>query len=309
MTFYEDASNILLKLPKEFPNSPLKEEATFSAAEVLYFGGIYDKSIELYSNYRKTFPTGYNYQAALYRGALAYLKIDDADGAIFLFQRLYDDFSDGVYASEALINMAEIQTTKKEWASSSAYYRELQQRFPSEASSINSANRLHSLFFRAQGKSSSESALLLDFSKGGGLTKRKGRRAALKLSDLYLNLYRSESNRNKALSWLNELIEGDFNDNEMKSTAYRLKGDDDFRVGNLKSAASNYIEASSLTSDKEKSANILYRAIMTTIEADAISDGVKIYNSMMKKFPKSDWTKKAKLLPTLAKALEEAKNE
>lgn len=294
---YQEASRLFLQLSKDFPASDLAEESFFSSADSLFYAADYKKAALRYSDYRKKYPKGFNYQAALFRGASAWRKMADNGGALFLYQRLYDDFSNGPYASEALIYMAEIATDKKEWENSAAFYRELQNRFPSDARAVNAAKRLKSLFFRAQGRDSREADLLVQLDKQGGVETRKGRKAALELADLYLNLYRSEENREKALGWLESVISLQKKDADSAAEAWRLKGDDAFRKGDYENSLSFFVESAAASTQRDFSASVLYRAILAALEAGFQKDAVSIYRSMEKQFPKSEWLGKSAGLP------------
>lgn len=300
-SFYKErefikAGEIYLQLTQKFGKSGYAEKALFLAGESYFVGKEFLKAIEIYSHYQKQYPKGVNVEVVYYRKAFSLMQLNQMDEASFQFQQLLKNFPASSYEPQILIHLAEMAASQKKWEKASSWYRELQRRFPLEAKATNAAYKLNSLFYQQQGKSSKENELLILIQENGA-ARRRGREAALQLSDLYLTLYRSEENCKNAVVWLESIASLSVEQPADAVQAVLLLAKEAKRIGEYKRAMDYYAELLSWKPSKEMAAQFIFSAILCDLEAGGGEEARSLYSLLKKDYPQSKWLKKAEQLP------------
>lgn len=312
-SFYKErefikAGEIYLQLTQKFGKSGYAEKALFLAGESYFVGKEFLKAIEIYSLYQKQYPKRLNVEVVYYRKAFSLMQLNKMNEASFQFQQLLEKFPASPYEPQILIHLAEMAASQGKWEKASSWYRELQRRFSPEAKATNAAYKLNSLFYQQQEKSSKENELLILIQENGP-ARRRGREAALQLSDLYLTLYRSEENCKNAVVWLEAIASLSAEHPADAVQAVLLLAKEAKRTGEYEKAMDYYRKLLSWKPSKEMAAQFLFSAILCDLEAGGGEEALSLYSLLKKDYPQSKWLKKAEQLPEWQRLFRETFDE
>jgi len=292
-----------LSLSDRFPKNSLSGEALFRAGEQWYIAGVWPRSAELFSRYRKEWPAGGFLDAALRMGADAYRKSGNTALAILWWEELLRKFPDNPAAGRTYADLVDAYRSDRDYAAALRAAEEYRKRFPAEASLDGIGDAIDELKLLSRGEDGSTAALLSSWDKQGRAATSSGRSAGLALARRYLADYRT---RGDARGILSEIIARSPKspdalsaaDRGVYAAAWSLWGNILREESAHKAASSALLAAGNfwVTLDGERSAEALYGAADSFLQSGSRADAVKTVETLKKAWPGSAWTRRADIL-------------
>lgn len=292
-----------LSLASLFPKDPLAGEAVYRSAELAFIAADWAHAAESFAKYRQSWPTGPYLDIALRSGGTAWLNAGNPDLAILWWDELIRKFPGSPYAARALADLVSACRSRKDWSSARRYAEQYRSLFPAEAKLDAMDREIEELTRLERGESADTAALFTAWTRQGRAATPAGRDTALRLARLYLADY---STRETARAILREVASQIPRKPETLSVADRntcaasltllgnlLREDADF------DGASEYLlSAGTLYApiDGERSAEALYGAADSFLQAGKRADARKTVETLAKTWPNSVWTRRAAIL-------------
>ena len=277
-----------------FPSSPLAEESMYKRGELYFDAGRYEEAREAYYEHRISFPRGSLYDAALYWGGMASLESGEPFGAVLLWEKLIESYSDSAFRADSLRRTAEVYEESGDFRKALNYYGEMISVYPEEAEAISADLRAEKLRYLILGQGEREAELSVIIGRDGTET-QEGREAILELARIYI--FKSGSKQNLAPPFLDQLISAQEVDPSTAAQAQYLYGEYYYRKNDLRRAANEFIKAISIYSeDRDLSAQALFRAAEMAKLSGNIDEAADLVKQIETSFPQSQWVEEGKKL-------------
>ena len=281
-------------LYEQYPTSPLAEEGLYNRGELLYAEGQFDEAKKAFYTYRTRFPKGSLYDAALYWSGMASINVEEAFGAVLLWEKLVESYRESAFRADALMRTAEVYEGTGDFRKSLNYYGELLAVYPEEAKAISAEQKIEKLRYLILGQSEDEAQLSVIISREGSGT-RVGRESMLELARIYI--YKSGSKQNLAPSILDEVLAKKDEDPESAARAQYFLGEYYYRKNDLKRAANEFLQAVVLyPQGRDLAAQALYRAAEMTKIAGNLQETRALVDRLEELFPSSQWVESGRKL-------------
>lgn len=155
----EEAADELASLNGQFPQTPQGQRALYEEGQLLLESGSYEAARERFVEYRRRYPRGEHADAALYREGTALLAQDEAAGAILVWERFLQEFTESPLIYEVKRSLAPLYGERGELRRAYNLYGELVAAYPKRARQDNLEERRQEIALRLQGLSDREASL------------------------------------------------------------------------------------------------------------------------------------------------------
>ncbi|ULQ60557.1 tetratricopeptide repeat protein [Brucepastera parasyntrophica] len=292
-----------LALSEQFPKDPLAEEAWFRSAEGWYIYGNWQKAADLFSSYRQTWPSGRFIDSVLRSGGDAWNRAGNQALAILWWEELLKKFPDSPVVPRAYNDLVDAYRSSRDYTAALNTAETYLSRFPEEARLDGIPEEIDFLQGLINGNSPDTTALLAAYNKAGKASSAEGRAAGLTLARQYLTDF---SKRNDARTILRDITAkapktpASLSREEISvyAASWLLLGNIYREDANFRSAASALLSAGTYYApiDGDRSAEALYGAADSFIQAGLRADAAKTVETLKSTWPDSVWTRKAALL-------------
>lgn len=292
-----------LAVSARFPKDPLAEESLFRAGDQWYIAGEWVHATALFARYRQSWPSGRFLDTVLRLGGDAYNRQGNADLAILWWEELLRKYPSSSAFPRAAADLVAAYRAKGEYGSALRTAETYLSRFPTEAKIDGMDSEADELKKLKNGETLDTAALLSSYAKAGRASTADGRVAGLTLARRYLADY---SRRGDALSILGEIAAKapkspnalSVSERSTYAAVLNLLGNMDREDGKYSAASAMLLSAGNFYAaiDGERSAEALYGAADSFMQAGLRSDASKTVETMKKTWPDSSWTRRASIL-------------
>ena len=283
----ENGVEAYLRVWQEYPASLLAEESLYLRGELLFEAEHYGEARDAFYQYRLRYPRGSLNDAALYWGGLAAFESGEAFGAVLLWEKLIGSYPKSAFRADSLLRTAEVYEESGDFRKALNFYGELSAVYPEEAEAVSADLRSEKLRFLILGQGEQEAELSAIRSRDG-TESPTGRAAAYELARIYI--YKSGSKQDLAPELLDILIAQADTDPVYAAKAHYLYGEYYYRKNELQKAAESFLQTV-LTNptDKDLSAQALFRAAEMAMFSGNRSDAETLVARIESLFPSSSW--------------------
>jgi TolA-binding protein len=284
------AADAYRRLVDSFPDSPLREEASYRRADVFFAREMWAESRSAFDEYRSRYPKGKLVDAALYWGGLAAGSLGEAMAAALLWEQLISGYRESPLRGSALQKTAEAYAQARQYAKAQELFTRFIAEYPDQARAARADIRAEQVRLLAQGASDREAELSAVIARESGDKKRQ---ATLELARLYI--YSGDSRADAGYRLLLPLAkEGD---PQAAAQAQALAGEYFYRKGDLAEAARQFLAAALVAKvDPQSAAFAIYRSAEMMSLAKKPDQVQALVKRLEASFPDSEWTAKARLL-------------
>ena len=299
----DEAINRWLYLSTQFPKDPLAEEALYRAGERNYLDGDWARAAELFSGYRQSWPSGRFLDTVLRLGGESYNRSGNVDLAIIWWEDLLAKYPKSQTVMRTYGDLISAYRQKGEYANALGAAQRYRDRFPVESASDGIDQEIAELDGILKGESADSAALFASYVKANRASTSEGRIIGVRLARQYENDY---SKRNDEKAILREITAKSPAKPESVSqgersafaSAWSMLGNINREDADFASASKALLSAGKFfaTIDGERSAEALYGAADSFLQAGLSSDAKTTVDTMKKSWPDSVWTQRAAIL-------------
>lgn len=270
-----------------YPTSPLGEEALFRRGDLLYRAGDYREARDAFYEHRVRYPRGSLVDVSLYWSGHSALNIGQPYGAVLVWEKLAEQYSDSSFYTETLLELARLYTELGEYQKSvSAYSRYLASN-PAEEAGREARVQIDTLKRIIAGQNTREAELTVQLERYG-LKEKQGREAALELARLYLYQYPEKTG--EAYDLLRRLKETEGLERNTAAQAEYLTGEYFRKKSQYGKAASAYARAAVAgAGDDDLVARSLLKAAESAEEAGDFRTARQMVQKLKADFPHTQW--------------------
>lgn len=279
-----------------FPESPLAEPAAFRRAEVLFAAERFRDAQGAYFDYRTSFSSGEQMDAALFWGGVASFRLGEAAGAILLWERLASEFRQSPLRPEALRRAAEAHAERSSYREALNLYTEFRAAYPDEARAARVDREIDQLVLLLNGLTEREAELFVTIEESGGAASANGRQAILELSRLAIYQDTAAGTAGAdVIPLLEQVVDAEASDAQSAAQALFLIAEYRNREEELTRAAELYLEAARLGSaDRDLAALSIYRAATMYSTLGRSTEVAALVAQLEQQFPSSEWLEEAR---------------
>lgn len=299
----ELAAERWLDLVSRFPRDPLAEEAQYRCGEQWYIAGDWQGASAQFARYRQTWPSGRFLDSVLWSGGYSYNRAGNADLAILWWQALTAKYPASPASARAYRELIGALRSKSDWNAALDTAQRYRASFPAESKLDDIDMVIDELTKLRNGESADTAGLLTAYAKAGRAATADGRAAGLRLARAYLADF---SKRDAAREILKEITAKAPRSAESLSVAERgvfaaswtLLGNGYRDISDYKGSSAALLAAGTLYApiDGERSAEALYGATDSFLQAGLRADARKTVDTLTKTWPDSVWTRRAAIL-------------
>lgn len=293
---YTTADSFYEKITKEKKALSLAEDAAYRRGELFYTTEDYQKALERFSEYLRSWPNGQYEDAALFFGAICRSKLGNTSRAILDLQQLDDMKGESTYRYSAEKNLIDLFRAQKDYGQALSYAQKMMKNYGDQSKDDGIPDVIRELEALNSGNDEKTVLTLREYEKAGKEKTPEGRKAGTELVALYA---KSSGTADKARSLAELLLaEQKKHDEEAgyaaKNAAY-LAGL--YRSeGSSKKAADTYLAAARYArtaGDDETAGRCLYGAVEAFDAAGKSADAKATYESLENLYPKSRFVEAA----------------
>ena len=299
----ELASEYWLSVVDRFPKNALADDALFRAGEQWYIADDWNQSFDLFSRYRRTFPSGNQLESVLRDGGDAAERGGNNDLAILWWEELLKKYPNSSFVPRTYSDLITAYRKKQDYRSALRTAEAYEKRFPDEAAVDGIGSEKAELISLANGENANIATLEAAYAKANRSKTGEGRETGFRLAKSYMENY---SRRTDAYTILREITAElphrtdtlSARDRSVFASAWSLLGSMLREDADYRSASSAFLNAGNLYAkiDGERSAEALYGAADCFLQAGLRADAVKTTETLKKTWPDSLWTRRAELL-------------
>jgi len=277
-------------LVSQFPASPLAEEATYRLAETMFNQHDYAGAANAFTEYRRKYPSGRLYDAALYWGGEAANATGAKFDAALLWEQLANNYRSSSFRAAALRKAAEVYRAANDLKRALDLFSRFIGDYPDEARLAKADIAAEKLRFQIQGLDSTEADLTARISHLTGAARQE---ATIDLARMYI--YSGEKKVDQGYQMLQEVATQ--GSGAIAAQAQYLEGEYFYRKSDLMEAAKRFVAAAATgAADQDFSASALYRAAEMMKLGDRPDQVQTLVKKMTDSYPSSPWTAKARKL-------------
>jgi cellulose synthase operon protein C len=283
---------------ERYPESPLAEEGMYRRAEVLFQEGRFAAARQAFFEYRANYPDGSLIASALYWGGVSAYEIGEVSGALLLWETLIEDHRESAFRADAMQRAAEVYSDRGDYRRALNLYSRLVATYPRQAEAVGAADRIDELLLRIGGLSEREARLWVRIEQNDRSQTAAGRRAILDAARLSIREGSSGVDRENLIVPLLRATAGkEDEDPAAAAEAYMLLGEYHLRQSRPREAREAFLNAAAADpSDRNRTAEALYRATEASVLADRVAEAQSIVDRLESSFPQSEWTAEARRL-------------
>jgi tetratricopeptide (TPR) repeat protein len=299
----DEAVNRWLYLVSQFPRDPLAEESLYRAGERNYLDGDWTHAAELFSRYRQTWPSGRFLDTVLRLGGESYNRGGNVDLAIIWWEDLISKYPKSQTVMRTYGDLVNVYRQKGEYANALGAAKRYHDKFPTESASDGIDQEIVELNGILKGESADSAALYASYVKANRASSPEGRIVGVRLARQYETDY---SKRNDEKAILREITgkspakpeSVSQNERSAFASAWSMLGNMSREDADFASASKALLSAGKFfaTIDGERSAEALYGAADSFLQAGLSSDAKTTVDTMKKSWPDSVWTQRAAIL-------------
>ncbi len=292
-----------LTLSAQFPKDPLAEEALFRSAEMWYLASEWSHSSILFAQYRQSWPTGRYLDTVLRSGGDAWNRAGNIDLAILWWQELIRKYPESSASPRGYTELVAAYRKKGEYGAALKSANQYLKLFPSEAKIDEMDREIEELTKLSKGESADSAAFLAAYIRSGRSKTAEGRADGLRLARQYLTDY---GTREDAKTVLKEIVSAMpaspdtlvLRERNTYAASLSLLGNLYREAADFKAASAALLSAGTLYApiDSERSAEALYGAADSFLQAGFRADAEKTIDTLKSTWPASVWTRRAALL-------------
>ncbi|HVP19370.1 MAG TPA: tetratricopeptide repeat protein [Spirochaetia bacterium] len=282
-------------LTSRFPSSPLAEDSAYRIAETLFSQRKYGDAAMAFTEYRRKYPAGRLYDAALYWGGEAAYATGAKFDAALLWEQLANSYRTSSFRAAAMRKAAEVYQSADDPRRALDLYSRFLSDYPDEARLAKADIAVEQLRYRIQGLDAAEADLATRVSHSSGAARLQ---AMTDLARLYI--YSGESKVEQGYQMLQKVASEGSGITAAK--AVYLEGEYFYRKSDLMEAAKRFVSAAATgAADADFSASSLYRAAEMMKLGERPDQVDALVKKMTDAYPSSPWTARARRLQEAAK--------
>ncbi len=287
----EQAAKDYLTLYQKY-GGQLAEEGMYRRGEIYYAAGSFKKAVDAFYDFRRSYPESRMMDAALYWGGMSSMKNDESFGAVLLWEKLINDYTESGFRSSAMMKTAEVFTSSGDYSSALDMYERCRLEYPGTDRASESSAMSEKIRFLLDGLSDREAELNVIITREGGADTAEGREAMIELAALHIS--RGGGDMKPVISMLNQVKEMKAEDPVSAALANYYLGDYYFRQNRPAEAAAAFTEAAGTNpEDLDFSARSLYRAAEAALLAGSRSDAQALVRQLKLHYEESEWADEA----------------
>ncbi len=292
---YAGAVDAYRTLIAEFPSSPLAEDAAYRLGEVFFNQHLYKDAAAAFTDYRRKYPNGRLYDAALYWGGEASSATGARFDAALLWEQLANSYRASSFRAAALRKAAEVYQGANDLRRALALYTRFISDYPDEARLAKADIAAEKLRYQIQGLDAAEADLTTRISHSTGTAKLE---AMTELARVYI--YSGGPDVEQGYQMLQQVASQ--GSGVVAGRAEYLEGEYFYRKSDLMEAAKRFVSAAATgAADPDFSASSLYRAAEMMKLGERADQVQALVKKMTDTYPSSPWTAKARRLQEAGK--------
>jgi TolA-binding protein len=273
-----------------FPSSPLAEEAAYRIAEIQFNQHNYAAAASAFTDYRRKYPGGRLYDAALYWGGEAAADTGAKFDAALLWVQLATAYPSSPFRAAALRKAAEVYRSANDLKRALDLYNQFISDYPDEARAAKADIAAAELRYQVQGIDATEAGLRAKISNSSGTARLQ---ATVDLAQLYI--YSGDGKVDQGYQMLQQVVSQ--GSGPLTARALYLEGEYFYRKSDLMEAARKFVDAAGAgAADPDFSASALYRAAVMMKLGQRPDQVQSLVKKLTDSFPASPWTAKARKL-------------
>lgn len=288
---YDAADKVYASLAAEKSDNQLVEESSYRRGELAYTTEKYESCIPLFDSYRKSYPQGRFYDAALYFTADSLARAGSDDKAMLLYLQLIQSAQASTYKYGAEKNLVSLYEKTGDYDSALKQAQSMITEYGEQARTDGMADKVKQLKSLAKGGDVKIIKKEAEYDAAGGIKTEKGRAIGTELAELYAS---SPSSQKKAVALAEQLAVVQKKNKETES-AYAARTaillGTQYRMQNLnKKSAEWYLSAAEyfrMNNDDENAARSLYGAVESFDAAGMYGDSKETAKTLSSLYPQS----------------------
>ena len=283
------------QLENNYPASPLLVKALFAEGETFYNTGRHSEAFNAFEYLLQKYPRNPEMDLTLYYAAQSAVETGLGKKAIDYLTELLNAFPDSGFKKDAVLKIAEISFSEKNYQTAKEYYTILSKE-KADYYKEKANKKLKEIDLLISGNSKEEVRLKLIIDEEKKSQSNKYYEAAIQLNEIYLNDGTPEQKK-QAVNELNKISKqkNDFYGGKAKF----LLAKQDLNAEKWREAAFGFRDViQQYKGIQPLTAESLYYAALALYKAEYNKDSKLFIKKLKETFPKSEWTDKANDLET-----------
>jgi tetratricopeptide (TPR) repeat protein len=299
----DEAVSRWLKLISQYPKDSLAEEALYRSGERKYLDGDWAHAAELFSKYRQSWLSGRFLDTVLRLGGESYNRNGNVDLAIIWWEDLIQKYPKSQAVPRTYGDLVNVYRQKGEYANALGAAQRYRAKHPVESAADGIDQEIVELNGIMKGESADSAVLYAAYVKANRASTAEGRIVGVRLARQYETDY---SKRKEEKVILREITAKSPAKPESVSQGERSAFASAWSMlGNISRDEADFVSASKAllsagkffaTIDGERSAEALYGAADSFLQAGLLADAKTTVVTMKKSWPDSVWTQRAAIL-------------
>ncbi|MBO5690895.1 MAG: tetratricopeptide repeat protein, partial [Spirochaetaceae bacterium] len=275
----------------------LGDRAAYRQGELLYSQGKNREAASAFALYRRHYPAGSYRDAALYFNGEALEKEGETHQAILQHETLLKQHPSSPYVFSSMVGLVDLYKKTGEYDRGLAVGNHVLSQFPQQAQEVNIQGKMAELRFLSQGMELNHASVLAKFQQAGKTRTVAGRKLGLELAHFYVNDFEGADEGEMLL--LKILEQCGAGEEAVAAGATLLLGDLYRGQNRYQEAAGYFLQAAqsylAMGNLQEEAASALYRGAESFDAAGMTADSRAVAHRLAALFPKSPWTRAAKI--------------